>query len=266
MNKYYYIFLLPLALSINTYAQNNYVFNGGPAHGFSQNSTQTLSNNSIFAGSDNDGFDHDHYTTISLNWNGGADDGFSSSTALSIQPNSIYNGSNDDGMAFLTFSQKSNNEYYYGGVDDGFSHAILSSAISDLAYDGGEGDGFSASGISKLIWDGDLNNDWLMADNWNIPIVPTMYHFVCIPGGAPRYPILNGVLGVSIDEAHIYASSDIEIMDGAQVNGIQNVKIIVNGDLLVAGNLLIDGTGAETLIGRKNGLIRILSGGSIVID
>lgn len=260
------IILLFLAFGHYSIGQNNYIFNGGESQGFDYASIEIKSNNSIFSGGSNDGFDHNYHSQVMQKWNGGSDDGFSFG-ALDLQDvNSIWNGSIGDGMAFMTLAQKSNNELYHGGSDDGFSYAYIDGASNNLVFSGGGGDGFSASGISKLIWDGDISKDWLMADNWNIPIVPTMNHSVCIPGGLTNYPKLSAVLGISIVEDHTYASKDVMIMAGAQINGIENIRVVVNGNLVVAGEMFINAGNDVRIEGRADGLIKVLSGGSIRID
>lgn len=246
--------------------QNNYIYNGGAAHGFSSMRMKIGSNNSIFSGNSSDGFDKIEYAQASKKWVGGVDDGFSFQRFDVQMINAIFAGSEEDGMAFTTYAQSSNSEFFHGGVEDGFSFEVIGNLDSGLVHSGGAGDGFSASGISKLIWDGDLSKDWLMADNWNIPIVPTMNHSVCIPGGVPNYPKLSDVLGISIVEEHTYASKSVTIMEGGLINGIGNIQIIVNGKLIVAGDLFITPGTSARFIGRKDGMIRILNGGEIRID
>lgn len=261
-----HIILLFIGFGTVGLGQNNYIFNGGSSSGFNHASIDISTNNSIFSGSENDGFDQNNYAQITKKWNGGNEDGFSFSFLDMQNINPIFLGSIDDGMAFMTFSMNSNSKLFYGGLDDGFSFSKLEGIDNSLVYSGGEGDGFSASGISKLIWDGDISKDWLMADNWNIPIVPTMNHSVCIPSGVPNYPRLTSLLGISIFEDHTYACSDLTILAGAQLDGIKNVNIIVNGELIVAGDMFLYTQGLVGIEARAEGLIKVLTGGAIVID
>ena len=266
MKKVVFIYMVVFLVYFDLFGQNNYVFNGGISQGFNKAHFQASSNNSIFSGGSEDGFDKSNFSNMIQLWPGGIEDGFSYGLTSSTINNSIFQGSNEDGMAFMTFAKKDNNDLFHGGIDDGFSMDLYAKKDNNELYAGGEGDGFSASGISKLIWDGDLSKDWLMADNWNIPIVPTMNHSVCIPSGVPRYPELSAILGISIKDAHTYASSDVEIMAGAEINGIENVQVIVNGKLMVAGDLFLNAGEPAKIIGRSEGLIEIQTGGSIQID
>ena len=262
-----YIFFLILTFNCNALGQNNYIFNGGSSHGFGFDRIQSISNNGIFSGGFDHGFDQLNLSESSKKYAGGEEDGFGFMHKDTDAGNSIFHGSIEDGMAFQVFVQTSNSGVFEGGIHDGFDYSCTSSASNSDLFAGGEGDGFSASGISKLIWDGDISKDWLMADNWNIPIVPTMNHMACIPSGAPRYPKLTSILGISINEEHTYASSNVMIMNGAVINGIENVKVVVNGKLTVAGNLFLNFDGENVKIeNRQEGLIKILTGGRIIID
>ena len=248
MRNLIYISIFGWFLNCQLLAQNNYIFNGGISHGFSFERIQSASNNGIFSGGVDDGFDRMNLSESSKMYAGGTEDGFGFWYQDLDEGNFIFNGSNEDGIDFEYFAQTSNNGLFNGEADDGFDFGHTSSESNSDFFAGGEGDGFSASGISKLIWDGDISKDWLMADNWNIPIVPTMNHMVCIPGGAPRYPQLTSILGISIKDEHTYASSAVELMNGAMINGIENVKVIVNGNLTVAGNLLLNFDGEAVKI------------------
>ncbi|MEM9545616.1 MAG: hypothetical protein AAGA77_06560 [Bacteroidota bacterium] len=266
MEKSLFLFTLLVWMCVNSYAQNNYIFNGSASDGYSFAGIDQKSNNGIFSGDLNDGFDQRYFSQSSSKWYGGVGDGFMRVYRDFQNINFIFNGSNDDGMAFLKYEQATNSQLFYGGDDDGFAFGRTYVEDVNEVYAGGRGDGFSSSGVSKLIWDGDVSKDWLMADNWNIPMVPTMKHSVCIPNGVSRYPKLSATLGISIDEVHTYASSAIFIESGAEINGIEDIKIIVNGQLIVAGDLFINAGGSERIVGRPEGLIHIFSGGSIEID
>ena len=255
-----------LGLSFFSFGQHNYIFNGGISSGFNSNGIEINSYNSIFSGSENDGFDQEDYASKAQNWLGGNNDGFSFGYQILQDVNSIWNGSDNDGMAYMTYAKESNNNLHNGGDGDGFSHAMLEGMGNNLVFAGGEGDGFSASGISKLIWDGDISSDWLMADNWNIPIVPTMNHSACIPSGVPNFPTLSGVLSISWDKEHTYICSELNILPNALVTGLEGTRVVVNGRLIVLGDLLINSTAYPLLEGKDFGHILIGTGGSIELE
>lgn len=246
-------------------SQNNYIYNGGDAQGFSFSYAIMAVNNSIFAGNSEDGFDHETHASISQSWNGGIDDGWGYGM-VKTTINEVYFGGTDDGMDYCYFQDALNGSLFFGGTDDGFSYQSVNSIMDGLVFEGGEGDGFAHSGISKLIWDGDLNSDWLMADNWNIPIVPTFSHSACIPSGVPNYPKLSGVLNISLKTDHSYICSELKILPEAVVKGIEGTRVVVNGRLIVLGDLLINSSGNLLLEGRENGIIQIGSGGSIRVE
>ena len=262
-NRFLFVFLL---FQLHLAGQNNYIYNGSGESGFSFNTIHAVSNNSIFEGNTNTGFNKYFYSKFDQNWIGGIDDGFCQRFFGTLSNNLVYNGSFEDGMDFQTFNQVSENPLHNGGAEDGFDYGHYLSIPSLLTFEGGEGDGFSASGISKLIWDGDLNTDWLMADNWNIPIVPTISHAVCIPSGVPNYPKLSSLLGISFLGTHTYACSDLEIFSDAHVKGIDDIYIIVNSNLIVHGQLLLKTSNKPKIEAKSKGLIEIKNGGVIRMD
>ena len=259
------ITLIFLCIYTFVQCQNNYIYNGGTSQGFDFTLAEKTANNSIFSGGSKHGFDAIANQEESKKWYGGIDDGWAFGVNSTVQ-NQMYDGGMDDGMAYAYFEKKSKNLIVNGGVEDGFSYDIAIKKFSELVHAGGVGDGFSHSGISKLIWDGDISKDWLMADNWNIPIVPTMNHAVCIPDGMPRYPKLSNILGISISDKHTYACESITVLDGAIINGIEGVKFIVNGELTVFGEVLINTTSGAQIEGRNNGIIEVKSGGQIRVE
>ena len=246
-------------------SQNNYIYNGGPGQGFSYMLTKKAINNSIFSGNSADGFNNETHASSSQSWNGGVDDGWSfglSNTTV----NEVYLGGPGDGMDFYCFQDALNGSLFYGGTDDGFSYQLVLSIMDGVVFEGGGGDGFAHSGISKLIWDGDISSDWLMADNWNIPIVPTFSHTVCIPNGVPNFPKLSGVLNIALKEDHTYICSGLNILSSAVVKGIEGTRVVVNGRLIVLGDLSIKSSGNSLIEGRKDGFIQIQNGGSIHVE
>ena len=265
MKKYILMMLFYLLFLASSFGQNNYIYNGGQAQGFAFSLSAKVINSSIFSGNSEDGFNHLTYAVSSQFWSGGSDDGWGS-ILFSTNVSSIYAGGLDDGMDFGFFQDDLNGSIFRGHDEDGFSSHIMLSIMDGLVFDGGENDGFGYSEISKLIWDGDLNSDWLMADNWNIPMVPTFSHSVCIPNAVPNYPKLTGVLNIALKEDHTYICSEINIFSGAVVKGLEGTRVVVNGRLIVLGDLLIKSSGTSLIEGREDGLIQIQSGGIISVE
>ena len=200
--------------------QNNGIFNGGNLDGFSHVQMKTVTQNIIFKGDFHDGFSVKNYETSTnrLSFKGGNDDGYSIAFVDKSLNNFIFNGGIADGYNFETEQSESNNSIFSGGVNDGFSIENISSESNENIFVGGDGDGYSESKLSKLIWTGAIDKDWLMAGNWNINRTPNVTDYVTVPGGLIRYPVLNGKLLLGKSGEHTYTCSSILIMTGGNVN------------------------------------------------
>jgi hypothetical protein len=105
-----WIFIFSIFCLSKTNAQNNAIFNGGNADGFSVNrftQPDIATNNTVFNGGNADGFSVNQFTqpdvvTNNTVFNGGNADGFSVNrfTQPDIAANNIFNGGNADGFAF----------------------------------------------------------------------------------------------------------------------------------------------------------------------
>ena len=148
-------------------AQNNAIFNGGIADGFSLNrfTQPTVStNNTVFNGGNADGFSVNCFAqpTVAANntvFNGGTADGFS--VNCFAQPtiaanNTVFNGGNADGFSINCFAQPTvaaNNTVFIGGNADGFSvncFAQPTIAANNIVFNGGIADGFAFSCVGSL--------------------------------------------------------------------------------------------------------------------
>lgn len=119
MKKY-----LLLLLVMNGYlskAQNNAIFNGGNADGWSR-SGFTQAGNNIFNGGNGGGW---HYN------------GFTQSI------NNIFSGGNGDGWSFAAFAQAGNG-IFNGGAGDGWNYALYLQAGNNI-FVGGGGDGWAST-------------------------------------------------------------------------------------------------------------------------
>jgi hypothetical protein len=147
--------------------QNNAIFNGGNADGFSLNSfTQPTiaANNAVFTGGNADGFSVNCFTqpdvvTNNTVFNGGNADGFSVNCFAQLDVatnNTVFTGGNADGFSVNCFVQldvAANNTVFTGGNADGFSvncFAQPTIALNNTVFTGGNADGFAFSCVGSL--------------------------------------------------------------------------------------------------------------------
>lgn len=139
-----YIFLLWGLLAQSTSAQNNAIFAGGNADGFTLSCFLQASGNLIFTGGSADGFDQSRFLQVSNNalFAGGIADGVSQACFLQASQNAIFAGASGDGFEANCFVQLVANNVFGGGSADGFGLACFTMAASNAIFAGGTGDGF----------------------------------------------------------------------------------------------------------------------------
>jgi Secretion system C-terminal sorting domain len=155
-----WLFIFSVFCLSKTNAQNNAIFNGGIADGFSLNrfTQPDIAANNIFNGGNADGFSINRFTqpdiTANNIFNGGNADGFSINCFA--QPtvaanNTVFNGGNADGFSANCFAQPTvaaNNTVFNGGNADGFSANCFAQptvAANNTVFNGGIADGFSVN-------------------------------------------------------------------------------------------------------------------------
>lgn len=132
----FFVFLLSF---IKVNGQNNSIFNGGVADGFSSKNymqaNEAISGNTIFFGGTADGFASKNYTQANAAltgnniYTGGIADGFALKNYIQgnagLTGNTVYLGGIADGFAFKNYLQASagltGNTIFFGGAADGFA-------------------------------------------------------------------------------------------------------------------------------------------------
>jgi len=162
-----WLFIFSVLCLSKTNAQNNSIFNGGNADGFTVNSfTQTTiaANNTVFNGGNGDGFAVNCFAQldIAINnnlFNGGNGDGFAVNCFAQLDiaiNNNLFNGGNGDGFAVNCLAQLDvaiNNNLFNGGNADGFSincFAQPTIAANNNLFNGGNADGFAFSRVGSF--------------------------------------------------------------------------------------------------------------------
>ena len=84
-------------------------------------------------------------------------------------------------------------------------------------------------------WTGAISDNWNTAGNWDDGVVPDITVSVTIPSGCPRYPVLNGNLGVSYATGMSYVCDNLDVNTG----GILTIQTY---NLYSSGNIDLDGT------------------------
>ena len=220
------------------------LYKGGNNNGFTNRLGATLllaATDSLYIGSSGNGFSIGRNLVIQL---GVAD--------------SLYTGSNGNGFttrAGQVVALNIADSLYTGGHGNGFNHLIITSApiyISDGLYVGGQGNGFNnlavtsvpiflpdslyngGAGRGEIIitgklnldtcginvtWNGNLNNVWANAANWDCGVVPGITSNVFIPAGVDRYPIIFSATEIK----------SLSIQNGASVRVKTAINFKING-------------------------------------
>ena len=141
-----WLFIFSVFCLSKTNAQNNAIFNGGNADGFSINrftQPDVAANNTVFNGGNADGFSVNSFAQpdVAANnnlFNGGNADGFT--VNCFAQPtvaanNTVFNGGNADGFSVNCFAQPTvaaNNTVFNGGIADGFAFSRVGSLGNEV--------------------------------------------------------------------------------------------------------------------------------------
>jgi hypothetical protein len=125
-------------------AQNNTIFAGGIADGFSLSCFEQASGNLIFSGGIADGYDEACFLQAANNalFAGGRADGFSENCFLQASQNAIFAGASGDGYDEGCFVMPSQNDIFAGGIADGFNEDCFVMPSGNGIYAGGFADGF----------------------------------------------------------------------------------------------------------------------------
>ena len=140
------LFIFSIFYFSKTNAQNNAIFNGGNADGFSLNrftQPDIAANNTVFNGGNADGFSVNQFTQpdVAANntvFNGGIADGFSVNCFAQLDVaanNTVFNGGNSDGFTVNCFAQPTvaaNNTVFNGGNADGFAFSRVGSLGNEV--------------------------------------------------------------------------------------------------------------------------------------
>lgn len=260
--------ILLLLISLELQAQNNGIYNGGIAAGWTTEQYSSIVSNSIFTGGQGQGYHHFLFSIESNSsiYAGGPSDGFHVNRYSQTTNGRIFAGGRGDGDDMTQFEQESNNSIFAGGREDGYDRQLFSDQTHGEIFVGGSDDGYSSSGLSKLIWTGAIDKDWLMAGNWNLQRIPTISDQATIAGGAANYPLLTDKLQVGIGDEYIYVCNSLEIFADAELNGTTDAWFENNmGTMEIAGTMTFYKNPNERYINKSNSIISILSGGEIHI-
>lgn len=122
----------------------NLIFAGGPADGFVQNCFLQASNNTLFTGGNADGFSQDCFLQPSGNliFAGGNADGFDQDCFVEPASNGVFAGGNADGFSIACFAMAAQNAIFAGGIADGFDQSCFLLPTGNDIFAGGNSDGF----------------------------------------------------------------------------------------------------------------------------
>ena len=267
MMRRIFLFLLFFSFCTIAFAQyNNAIFNGAKEDGLGVMFYYSKRNNTIFAGANNDGFTITGAITMLHNtlFSGGIDDGFHSLQWKNTIQNNVYYGGLDDGWSGTYFNMDQNNMVWSGGADDGWTSGELIANLNNLVFIGGSDDGFSNSGISKMIWNGSISDEWLVAGNWTPHVVPGKNDAAWIPQVNTYYPILKaGMLGLSLNKT--YSCKELHIEPFASITLNNEVGFISNGYLGVKGALHFLGVGTSSFEILEGAVMDVEIGGLLNI-
>jgi hypothetical protein len=169
-------------------------------------------------------------------YSGGNGNGFNSNTAiLSLGvTDSLYNGGDEDGFSginLLSADLSITDSTFNGGAGHGFYQSTTAGiilSVEDGFYNGGTGRGESQL-VANLVnlsicgavmkWNGNSNNAWGNAANWDCGVVPGINSIVIIPGGLLRYPII--FISTEIKSIELQSGSSITVVPGVlfKLNG-----------------------------------------------
>lgn len=156
------------------------------------------------------------------------------------------------------FSSTVNREAIYTGTNPApwlysSTHTSLGGnlAITDIGPSGGTTITFTVHNAAPNVWDGSSSTAWATASNWSLNTVPNNGHYVEIPGGLSRYPVVSTSTAIS---KHLTVKSGasitigagtLNVMDDADIYG--TLKMNSNsGKLWVVSDLIFrDGSSAE---------------------
>lgn len=110
-----------------------------------------------------------------------------------------------------------------------FSYASLDSAISSTINDG--------VGCTDYVWNGNVNSQWNVANNWTPNGVPNGNNEITIPNGRPNYPILTDAAG----------AGDL-IMESATSIDLNGNLLALNGSITAASGAKIDASSSNSTL------------------
>lgn len=169
--------MLLVSICAVSYAQNNPIFGGGNADGWSRTAYQQASNN-IHSGGNGDGTDKVIYLQAGNNiFTGGTGDGWDKAS-FSQSVSNIFKGGDGDGWDKASFSQSMSN-IFKGGDGDGWDKASFAQSANAI-FNGGVGDGWDRTAYSKSgnnIFIGGIGDGWASAYRPMAPLPVTLLYF-----------------------------------------------------------------------------------------
>lgn len=176
--------MLLMAFCMSCLCQNNPIFKGGNADGWSIIAFQQASNN-IYIGGNGDGADKAVYLQAGSNiFFGGDGDGWNRAI-FSQSVNNIFTGGAGDGWDRTSFSQSANG-IFNGGNGDGWDKAAYAQAANGI-FNGGNGDGWDRTAYSQPgsnIFFGGAGDGWASAYRPMAPLPVTLLYFTAKKGTA----------------------------------------------------------------------------------
>ena len=266
--KKYSFAILILVSFQNLLAQNNGIYNGGNAAGWTSEGFSQVIANSIFSGGQGQGYFQDMVSmqNNSLIYAGGPSDGNDLGRFSHSTNGRIFAGGQGDGDEVGRFEKETNNSIFAGGIEDGYDKQLFADQTHGEIFVGGSDDGYSSSGLSKLIWTGAVNKDWLVAGNWNLSRPPNRSDQAVIASGAPRYPALNGKLQIGTGSDYTYVCNSLLINSGAELNGNSNSWFVNDiGIIDVSGTMTFYKNPDQYNLNKRASILKVTEGGKIHI-
>lgn len=138
------------------------------------------------------------------------------------------------------------------------SHAITSKVI-DSPYWNYTSNAFNFTTDSAILWTGNVDTSWELADNWTPNRVPTATDVALIPANAVRMPTVSGIKQ-TVNRISVKAGATVTIADTLAVLGDIQSEGTING----VGQLLVYSTSTTPLTTGKTwtGTVRYAATGS----
>lgn len=145
-----------LLFSLSLWGQNNPIFHGASADGYSLARQESNAHNPLFLGSREDGYAQQRHEKPqnSRIFKGGIEDGYAQERTGQALNSPIFTGGKEDGYAHWRISLPSNNAIFIGGREDGYAQQRFHKQNHNLIFEGGRDDGFDVyrfEGIPPIV-------------------------------------------------------------------------------------------------------------------